>query len=578
MLKKCRELADNRIVSRVMTAACFIVIMLVTVFPYFRAGLYGYAPDYLYHLNRIEGVKDAIAAGRYPAAVYPHFFYGQGYGSALFYPDIFLVIPALLGLLGMEALPALKLYMAAVCLIASAVTYGSLRVIVRDRIIALSGTFLLMLSQFYLADLVVRSGFSGYMCYIFLPLWAAGLYDYFVLEGKRTWMIGAGLTGMVLCHTINTFLSLFLTVMVFVCALFFRKGRKAFFDIRRIRRLLVTAACSVLLSAFYTFPMLEQMTSGVEFMYSRPWAHVSEFVQPFENYFLPTGYFFNIAFVGIGIPVLIMAAVRVFAGSRATKGGRAFYYAGLLLLLSMTSVLPWKLLEKTIFNQLQFTFRLYPFALVFLIFGICILLRDMTAADGNGARVRWNALIACAVLSIVFGIWQNMTVLKNEFWVIDRQTIREYSDMAGRGEWLPAGYNPELGKALSELPPFAYLEEAPETVMPYERDAAAPGGVFEKPATDSIAAVIVPQIYYKGYSAVLDSAGEKLPVSISDNGFTRIETPGTPGTVRVAYTGTFCQKISRILSLLTAAGLIFLYCQRIRRRRAAADKGAAAHS
>ena len=41
----------------IVPALCLMVILLVTVFPYFKDGLYGYAPDYLYHLNRIEGVR-----------------------------------------------------------------------------------------------------------------------------------------------------------------------------------------------------------------------------------------------------------------------------------------------------------------------------------------------------------------------------------------------------------------------------------------------------------------------------------------------------------------------------------------
>ncbi|MBO5998821.1 MAG: hypothetical protein J6P87_03955 [Lachnospiraceae bacterium] len=549
----------NAFKKYILPALCLLVILLVTVFPYFKDGLYGYAPDYLYHLNRIEGVRDALRTGTYPAAVYPHFYYGQGYGSALFYPDIFLLIPAVLGLLGMPAVTALKVFMSLICLLAGASSYLCFRYVAGDRKTALTGTFLLMLSQFYLADLIVRSGFSGYMCYIFLPLWAAGLYDFFVREGRKTWLIGAGLTGMVLCHTINTFLALFITVLVFVFSLFFRKGRAALTDAARMKRLVITAAACVLLSAFYTFPLFEQMTSGVDFTYSHPWAFVGEFVQPFENFFLPTGYFFNIAYVGIGVPVLMMAAARVFAGNRASKSGRAFYYAGILLLLSMTRIVPWKSLEKTVFNQLQFTFRIYPFALVFLIMGICLLIRDM-----QDEKVRTGCVVFAAVLSVVFGIWQNMTVMPNEFWVIDRETIREYSDLSGKGEWLPYAYDPEMGKALSALDPFVYYENEPELFLPYSRSAAVAGGTFEKPETADAVNIIVPQIYYKGYSAK-DGDGTSYSVSCADNGLTRVESVKNGGVITVRYRRTAVQILSMILSALTAAALIAyaaVHCKR----------------
>ena len=534
----------------IVPALCLMVILLITVFPYFKDGLYGYAPDYLYHLNRIEGVRDALRTGTYPAAVYPHFYYGQGYGSALFYPDIFLLLPAVLGLLGMPAVTALKVFMSLVCLLAGVSTYCCFRYITGERRTALTGTFLLMLSQFYLADLIVRSGFSGYMCYVFLPLWVAGLYDFFVREGRKVWLIGAGLTGMVLCHTINTFLALFITALVFLFSLIFRKGRAAVRDAARMKRLVLTAGICILLSAFYTFPLLEQMTGSVDFTYSHPWAFVGEFVQPFENFFLPTGYFFNIAYVGIGIPVIIMAGARVFAGERASKSGRAFYYAGLILLLSMTRIVPWKSLEKTVFNQLQFTFRIYPFALIFLITGICILIRDM-----QDERIRTGCAVTAAVLCVIFGIWQNMTVMPNEFWVIDRETIREYSDLSGKGEWLPYSYDPEMGKALSALDPFVYYENEPEMFLPYSRLTAGAGGVFEKPETEEAVAIIVPQIYYKGYAAKGDD-GTVYSVSCADNGLTRVEAVKNGGTITVRYKRTAVQVLSIIVSVLTAAALV----------------------
>ena len=62
----------------VWTVILAVTALLVTCFPLRLPGLYGYEPDILYHLNRIEGVKAALAEHRYPAAIYTNFFDGQG--------------------------------------------------------------------------------------------------------------------------------------------------------------------------------------------------------------------------------------------------------------------------------------------------------------------------------------------------------------------------------------------------------------------------------------------------------------------------------------------------------------------
>ena len=67
------------------------IIVAITGFPYIKEGLCAYFPDLMYHMLRTEGVKEALLEGNFPARIYMNFYNGYGYGSPLFYPDIFLV-------------------------------------------------------------------------------------------------------------------------------------------------------------------------------------------------------------------------------------------------------------------------------------------------------------------------------------------------------------------------------------------------------------------------------------------------------------------------------------------------------
>ena len=100
-----------------------LLIVLVTGFPYLKNGISGYDKDLLYHLLRVEGIKDALLQGKFPVHIYENFFNGYGYGSPLFYPDLFFVIPAILRILGFSPSVTWKLFALLLTTTASLSTY-----------------------------------------------------------------------------------------------------------------------------------------------------------------------------------------------------------------------------------------------------------------------------------------------------------------------------------------------------------------------------------------------------------------------------------------------------------------------
>ena len=63
----------------------------------------------------------------------------------------------------------------------------------------------------------------------------------------------------------------------------------------------------------------------------------------------------------------------------------------------------------------------------------------------------------------------------------------------------------------------------------------------------------LPRIYYLGYQ-LKDSKGKNIPLYQSENGFLETSIKET-GVYTLQYTGTFCSKVSIILSLV---GILFL--------------------
>ena len=66
------------------------------------------------HLLRIEGLKEALLSGQFPARIHPIQTYGYGYASSIFYPELFLYFPALLRICSLTIVAAFKIFVVAV--------------------------------------------------------------------------------------------------------------------------------------------------------------------------------------------------------------------------------------------------------------------------------------------------------------------------------------------------------------------------------------------------------------------------------------------------------------------------------
>lgn len=525
-----------------------LIIVGVTCFPYLQEGLCGYIPDLLYHLLRIEGVKESLMLGEFPVRIYGNFFNGFGYGSPMFYPDIFLVFPAVLRIFSVDPISAYKIFAVAVCTFSTLTTYYSLKYITKDSNGSIIGTFLIMLSQFWLADLHHRVGISEYIAFAFIPVLIAGIYDFFMYDGKRTWLMGVAFTGLLLSHTIMTFIGVLLTIIIFIRMLFKKKEENYLFDKNRMKNLIITALCTVLITAYYTFPMLEQMVFfGNQLSYTEPWAHIGKYTQPFSSFFRIKGYFSTIAYVGIGIPVLGLMALCCFLKKPKNKWVWTFFGGGCALFLASTSLVPWKLLENTILNMIQFTYRLWPYAIVFVVIGVVMILSENSNHCREKQRIMaFTAIIGCTVLA---GLFQNRMIAASsiESREFNAQYLKEHNNYVGAGEWLPLGVTEEITDLEAEM--LVVSEQG-------DRKKLTTSGKYKIFYNDKeTESYQLPLIYYKGYEARLSEENgteTQLEIQMDDNAQVLvINQKDKQGKIYVHYAGTIIQKFSNIVSLIS---------------------------
>ena len=551
-IKWIKRNKDNIIVATVVLCG-----ILMTILPLLKTALPGgYYPDLGYHLLRIEGVKDSIIAGEFPARIYHLALNGWGYGGSMFYQDYLLYIPALFRLAGLDIITAYKLFIVVITVLIAISTFFSVKYITCSNYISSLATISLLLSQYYIADIYNRVGVSEYLAFIFVPVLIAGIFDVFSKHCTRPWLIGIALFGLLLTHSITFALGVVLLLLCFIVRIpFFLK------HMDYVAKLFQVAIITVLASAFVYVPLLEQMSSGV-FRFHNPWAHVEDMVQPISTWFRCTGYFDTIAYVGVGIPLLMCVGVRLFVWKRRNKTADIFMLCGVILIIITSDIFPWNLIGKTPLNFIQFPYRLYSYAIPILTIGCYMSWKNIFSFNSIAAK---TAYVFIGLVIALFGYIQvghldyaeeteNVEIsyfdeVKNTFYL-------------GAEEWLPANMK---GK---------YLLEKERLVLPGENETwqreipfVEERGEFSFTSIQNEMTYQIPLLYYKGYAAELISDdGRIYSVDVyTDNnnrGDMYVSVPaGVSGTVKIFYAGTAAQKISMWVSGITIIVVgLYLFC------------------
>lgn len=539
----------SRLINIAVFAAALVASVLVCVIPYFSDGLPGHFVDTVYFLERVEGLRDSIAAHDLFPGIYPRFFGGYGYATPLFYSDIFVIPCALLRLAGFSATQSFKLFVMFLITVNFTVSFFSYRFITKDKIAALFGSVVTVTSVYQIWEITQRVGVGTYIAMIFLPLLAAALWDFFKEEGKRSYLFVMAFSGMLLSHSITVFLSVIICVIIFAVALFIPGLRKKAYTAQKIGRLAIYAVMTVLVMAFYLFPMVEQMMSG-KFGYSNPLVNVGDFVAPFKSIFSATATVSEYTgYIGLGYALWLSvgASLLIAFMHRKANVGTVLTVAGVVIAAAVTRVFPWKILNDTFLNNIQFSFRLFPFVVLFVVTGTVLSLGGLEERD----RTIFAAVIA--VISIGFGIWQNHDV---EIEDITKNLTQEFLDgegtmYVGMGqEWLPVEVDVmQLSEKCVRSGDESFELEKPGYNIYQFSDPE--GGHTE---------YTVPLIYYKGYEAYLreeNDEGPVLSVRKGQNGLLTVENKeGLPGEVYILYQKTPVNRISGAISFISVIVLI----------------------
>ena len=491
--------------------------------------------DLAFHLSRISALKDNLKIGIIGGYIYPNYLGGYGYGNPLFYPDLFLYIPAFLSYLGLSVITSYKIFLFLISFASIIIMYITVRGISKNNKCALISSILYGFAAYRLVDMFTRAALGETLAFIFAPLVIYGIYEIIYGDYKKYYLLVIGMSGLILSHLISTFVIGIL--LVILCLINIKKLWK---EKKRISYIVISAFITLGITAYFIFPMLEQMMSG-NFLFnnldetsklmerSLPlWSIFFEFPNHIlTNLWIPTG-------IGIGFLLLIYYYIKNF--KECSKFIHFCFIGGILFILCSTNIFPWVLFQS-ILSPIQFPWRFYFIAVLLLSIGGGLLISNIRL-DLNKTVVKFFVICLIPVISI--GIL-NFT----------EQNIKEVGEYEiSFAEYMPVNGDKEYILKRGDIITSTYpLEHS------FNRNGLELEISFSNNVTDN--SLELPLIYYKGYKATIDN--KELYVYESNNGLVSVDIDTiNSGVIKVSYGGTKIQFVSKIISLISILSFIIL--------------------
>ena len=546
-----------------------LMVILTAAFagmPLFWGGLFGGTDhDLFFHLNRIEGIAAGLRCGQFPVRLHASTLLGYGYAAPIFYPEIFLYLPAVLRNLGVSLAGSWRIALMLINLAVAAASYAGAKHIFGNSRAAVGSCMLYTLCIYRLATLYTRAAIGESLAMIFFPLLIAAMVDVLLHDESRWPLLAAGMTGIALCHLLSTLFAVLLCAAAALCVLV-----KLFKEPRRILAIMKAAGVTALCVLFFYVPMLSYKLAGVSADVALDTAdnvlQMGSFLVGFsgEAGALPEDFAYTIGVVP-GLAMLIgcgLLIVRRYADGKSfcdkENDRLSFFFIGLagLCLLAATDLFPWVFLcglprpFSTFFMQIQFPWRLV---------GMAAPLLALAGAWGY-LREEKHAAAGMALLTVLCAVFagytmqcfvQDTPVLRADGFCDTRIPQYEYTYVGTEKEALRPG---EIRVANSGVP--AKISDFEKRGSELSFTLEADGGSY----------IEVPLLYYPGYEAEID--GQPHTVSLGENNVLRIYG-GVNGTGRVTvhYEEPLLWRVSELASLAGLALLIASLCRMKRAKR-----------
>lgn len=528
-----------------------LIIILVLTFlisiPYLNSEPI-FVHDISYHTNRIVELANEIKNGNFPVLIHSNLLDGFGYANSLFYPELFLYIPAILIYCGVNFLISYKILTILSTFFTILFTYYAANRIFKKKNIAWTVTLLYSTAFYRLTDIYVRGAIGEVLAMTFLPLILAGIYEILLGDNKKWWIICFGFFELVNSHVLTFAMSVIFIILL--CAI---NINKIFKDKKRLINLVIAGVISILLICSFVLPYFEQ-SSNDKFNVDEK-IYDGTFLKSYSVSFrelINNNFSSDECYKCIGTILLVLSffIVKCKNKENETIFMKQIFSIGVIIFIMTTSIFPWEFIcsKFNFITTIQFPYRFnILITLIFSFVGgysICNLINN---------KEEINYLLYIGIILFTLNLLSQVVVNKLN---LTEEQILSYAPV-GNAEYKP------YGLILDDK--YVHNINSEEKIN-FERYSSKIEFNYEDTENEMI--IHIPFTYYKGYKAYIeDTSGNKTELIVSEDENTKNVIVSSDkiitGKITVEYKITFIQVISYIITALTMTCLIiyiaFLY-------------------
>ena len=504
----------NQKIKKLYLPLFIFALSILTAANIFRVGMV-YADDLSFHFYRIMAIVDNIKIGKY-VPVYFNYLNGFGYANGLFYPDLFIIIPAFLNYIGLHITTAYKIFVILINFAAIYTMYLCVYKISKEKKCAYIGMTLYAISNYRLIDFVERGALGEMLSFIFIPLVILGLYEILYDNEKKGYYLSIGLSGLCFSHVISFYMTCIFTVAILIINI------KQLKDKKRLKTLIINIVIPMLITMHFWLPMLEQILSD-KFSFSTN-------VKIFENIVPPIALLIDYPLVkifkvylpaGIGL-IYYIYIIKMLKLSKKDKFMLTITLMGIISIIFCSVKILWKIgIIYKLLSIIQFPWRFYMFSTIFLIISFSVMLKDVKITKNMKIYFIYTSLICVLNIILHFNVFTLIGPISNDIMF---------------GEYMPENATIET------------IINYNSKDITYERN----NNILNVTVIKNKETVELPLLYYRGYKACNDKCYE---VFKTENGLVGVKINNEKTDLKVWYNGT---KIYNITKYISIAGVVLL--------------------
>jgi len=512
--------------------------------------------DFFFHRMRFDALIEALKDGRYPIYLDYTAVNGYGYLTNVFYCDLLLLPFAFIGIYT-NTLFAYQTMLLTMTILTGIITYYSVNKIFKNSFVAFISAILYTFAYYRLLDMYTRSALGETLSFTFVPLVFLGLY--YIIRGdyKKWYVIVIGFSLMIFSHVISSVL-MFMTVVIILIICY----KPLLKEPKRLLYLCLAGVITLIIVAYYLYPMIEQTLSNMFYYETKP---IAEFhnnakgpYQIIQGLFSGVIYRNDIFLPGIGFILIWVISIRIFLSKKSNnlKIVDIGVIIGLFFIFMSSFIFPWHIFPFNKLSFIQYPWRLYEFTTFFFAIAGAYYIFQLATTK---RKVLWGGcfVLLCTVI-MIGNNGRSFTEMFKGINIDTKSSIHNFYLLQG-AEYLPAQF------------PTIWYAEVRGNIIDSENINTETKNLSKEKGITSLDVHInkpdilqLPLLYYKGYCATLNN--KEIPVKQSRVGLVEIPV-NESGNIRVVYSGTFVQKISPYITLISIIGLCLYIIINNRRKR-----------